>query len=103
MMVRVPSLSCRHTLSCLLPARFTASYNSSGKEFVELRGHRIKTRNTHGTGCTLASSIAAELAKGSTMLHAVQVSVMVLLTHGHSLNIPSHSQVAIQSCPVLWV
>ncbi|KAM0862062.1 hypothetical protein ACQ4PT_045470 [Festuca glaucescens] len=45
-----------------------------GKEFVELRGHRIKTRNTHGTGCTLASSIAAELAKGSTMLHAVQVA-----------------------------
>ncbi|CAM0954811.1 unnamed protein product [Alopecurus aequalis] len=45
-----------------------------GKEFIELHGHRIKTRNTHGTGCTLASSIAAELAKGSTMLHAVQVA-----------------------------
>ncbi|KAI4977969.1 hypothetical protein ZWY2020_014523 [Hordeum vulgare] len=45
-----------------------------GKEFVELRGHRIKTRNTHGTGCTLASSIAAELAKGSSMLNAVQVA-----------------------------
>lgn len=45
-----------------------------GKEFIELRGHRIKTRNTHGTGCTLASCIAAELAKGATMLHAVQVA-----------------------------
>ncbi|EMS68312.1 Bifunctional protein thiED [Triticum urartu] len=45
-----------------------------GKEFVEFRGHRIKTRNTHGTGCTLASSIAAELAKGSSMLNAVQVA-----------------------------
>ncbi|CAD6268135.1 unnamed protein product [Miscanthus lutarioriparius] len=45
-----------------------------GKEFIELRGLRIKTRNTHGTGCTLASCIAAELAKGATMLHAVQVA-----------------------------
>ncbi|KAL6641756.1 hypothetical protein ACP70R_019937 [Stipagrostis hirtigluma subsp. patula] len=45
-----------------------------GKEFIELRGHRIMTRNTHGTGCTLASCIAAELAKGATMLHAVKVA-----------------------------
>jgi hydroxymethylpyrimidine kinase/phosphomethylpyrimidine kinase/thiamine-phosphate diphosphorylase len=51
---------------------------SSGKEFTGLRGLRIKTRNTHGTGCTLASCIAAELAKGATMLHAVQVSLQVL-------------------------
>lgn len=31
------------------------------------------TRNTHGTGCTLASYIAAELAKGSPVMQAVQV------------------------------
>jgi hydroxymethylpyrimidine/phosphomethylpyrimidine kinase len=30
----------------------------------ELRGRRIVTRNTHGTGCTLSSAIAANLAKG---------------------------------------
>ncbi|CAN6326059.1 unnamed protein product [Urochloa humidicola] len=45
-----------------------------GKEFIELRGLHIKTRNTHGTGCTLASCIAAELAKGATMLHAVEAA-----------------------------
>ncbi|CAL4911251.1 unnamed protein product [Urochloa decumbens] len=45
-----------------------------GKEFIELRGLRIKTRNTHGTGCTLASCIAAELAKGATMLRAVEAA-----------------------------
>ena len=27
-------------------------------------GHRTETRNTHGTGCTLSSALAAQLAKG---------------------------------------
>ncbi|CAK9175696.1 unnamed protein product [Ilex paraguariensis] len=45
-----------------------------GENFIELRSSRIKTWNTHGTGCTLASSIAAELAKGSPMLSAVEVA-----------------------------
>ena len=29
-----------------------------------IRGERIDTPNTHGTGCTLSSAIAANLAKG---------------------------------------
>jgi hydroxymethylpyrimidine/phosphomethylpyrimidine kinase len=33
---------------------------------IELRGPRISSRNTHGTGCTLSSAIAANLANGST-------------------------------------
>ncbi|KAE8009042.1 hypothetical protein FH972_005500 [Carpinus fangiana] len=45
-----------------------------GQDFYELRSSRIKTRNTHGTGCSLASCIAAELAKGSPMLQAVKVA-----------------------------
>ena len=32
---------------------------------------RIKTRNTHGTGCTLSSAIAAGLAKGHNLREAV--------------------------------
>jgi hydroxymethylpyrimidine/phosphomethylpyrimidine kinase len=32
---------------------------------------RIETRNTHGTGCTLSSSIASRLALGSEMVEAV--------------------------------
>ena len=32
---------------------------------------RIPTRNTHGTGCTLSSAIAAELAKGASLRQAV--------------------------------
>ncbi|MBQ8297131.1 MAG: bifunctional hydroxymethylpyrimidine kinase/phosphomethylpyrimidine kinase [Ruminococcus sp.] len=32
---------------------------------------RIETQNTHGTGCTLSSAIASNLAKGMTMLESV--------------------------------
>ncbi|GAA1115604.1 MULTISPECIES: bifunctional hydroxymethylpyrimidine kinase/phosphomethylpyrimidine kinase [Kitasatospora] len=35
------------------------------------RAARYDNRHTHGTGCTLASAIAAELAKGSTVPEAV--------------------------------
>ncbi|CAA2982366.1 thiamine biosynthetic bifunctional enzyme TH1, chloroplastic [Olea europaea subsp. europaea] len=45
-----------------------------GKDFYEFRSSRIKTRNTHGTGCTLASSIAAELARGSSLFFAVKTA-----------------------------
>lgn len=38
-----------------------------------LEGRRSETQNTHGTGCTLASAIAAELGKGLGPLEAVQV------------------------------
>ncbi|XP_006858483.2 thiamine biosynthetic bifunctional enzyme TH1, chloroplastic [Amborella trichopoda] len=45
-----------------------------GEHCHELRGVRVRTHNTHGTGCTLASCIAAELAKGSPMLGAIQAA-----------------------------
>ncbi|KAL6180618.1 hypothetical protein ACLB2K_047279 [Fragaria x ananassa] len=45
-----------------------------GEDIYELRSSRIDTRNTHGTGCTLASCIAAELAKGLSMLESVKVA-----------------------------
>ena len=33
---------------------------------LRLAAPRVATRNTHGTGCTLSSAIAAELAKGAS-------------------------------------
>ena len=38
---------------------------------VRLEARRIATRNTHGTGCTLSSAIAAGLAKGFPLGQAV--------------------------------
>ena len=45
-----------------------------GRNFIEFRASRIKTKNTHGTGCTFASAIAAELAKGNDIKSAVHTS-----------------------------
>ena len=44
---------------------------TSGGAF-ELRGPRLPGRNTHGTGCTLSSAIAAHLARGSTAEDALR-------------------------------
>lgn len=38
-----------------------------GKEFRELTAPRLRTRNTHGTGCTFSAAIAAGLAKGEKL------------------------------------
>ena len=42
-----------------------------GGEFVEFRGERFDTIHTHGTGCTLASAIAANLALGHDAPEAI--------------------------------
>ncbi len=36
-----------------------------------LESRRVETQNTHGTGCTLSSAIAAHLARGASMENAV--------------------------------
>ncbi|MEC9369157.1 MAG: bifunctional hydroxymethylpyrimidine kinase/phosphomethylpyrimidine kinase [Pseudomonadota bacterium] len=41
-----------------------------GQGFHRFAAPRIDTRNVHGTGCTLASAIAAGLAKGMTLAEA---------------------------------
>ena len=41
-------------------------------EAVWFEGKRIKNSNTHGTGCTLSSAIAANLAKGFPLAESVQ-------------------------------
>lgn len=41
---------------------------------LHLDAPRIGTRNTHGTGCTLSSAVAAELAKGRALQEAVRTA-----------------------------
>ncbi|MCS7251980.1 MAG: bifunctional hydroxymethylpyrimidine kinase/phosphomethylpyrimidine kinase [Thermoflexus sp.] len=44
----------------------------NGQDFYELGAPRVDTVNTHGTGCTFASAIAAGLAKGLPPLEAIR-------------------------------
>lgn len=41
-------------------------------EYYWFEGRRIDNPNTHGTGCTLSSAIASNLAKGFTIIESVQ-------------------------------
>ncbi|MCA1927856.1 MAG: bifunctional hydroxymethylpyrimidine kinase/phosphomethylpyrimidine kinase [Calditerrivibrio sp.] len=43
-----------------------------GKNFDIFYMQRINTKNTHGTGCTMASTIAANIAKGDTLSESVR-------------------------------
>ena len=45
---------------------------ADGRAETWIEAPRIDTPNTHGTGCTLSSAIAAHLAKGSSLLDAVR-------------------------------
>jgi hydroxymethylpyrimidine/phosphomethylpyrimidine kinase len=63
-----------------------------GDEFEEMTHARIESRHTHGTGCTLASAIAAGLAQGMALSAAVHRARAYVLTaiktapgfgHGH--------------------
>ncbi|MBS4204435.1 bifunctional hydroxymethylpyrimidine kinase/phosphomethylpyrimidine kinase [Lederbergia citrea] len=59
-----------------------------GVNFHWVKGERIHTKNTHGTGCTLSSAIAANLAKGATLLEAVQLAKKyITMAIQHSLNL----------------
>jgi hydroxymethylpyrimidine/phosphomethylpyrimidine kinase len=50
----------------------STDYLVSGNGTVALPAPRIATKNTHGTGCSLSSAIAAGLAKGEEMETAVR-------------------------------
>jgi hydroxymethylpyrimidine/phosphomethylpyrimidine kinase len=63
-----------------------------GRDFREYRHARIETTSTHGTGCTLASAIAARLAHGDAVPDAVRAATDYLheaikrapgIGHGH--------------------
>ncbi len=45
-----------------------------GNQYLEFTTERIPTSNTHGTGCTFASAIAAFLAHGNTVPQSVELA-----------------------------
>ena len=67
-----------------------------GKEFFHFDTERIETKNTHGTGCTFSSAVAAWLAKGKDIREAVSLAkdyVTAAIKHSLSIgkgNGPTH-------------
>ncbi|MDZ7691591.1 MAG: bifunctional hydroxymethylpyrimidine kinase/phosphomethylpyrimidine kinase [Balneolaceae bacterium] len=55
------------SIDCLV----TSEKDDQGKDIYWYESGRIYTKNTHGTGCTLSSAIAAGLAKGEVLPRAV--------------------------------
>lgn len=45
-----------------------------GKQFMDLDGVRVHTKNTHGTGCSLSSAIAALWAQTDDLAQAVRMA-----------------------------
>jgi hydroxymethylpyrimidine/phosphomethylpyrimidine kinase len=45
-----------------------------GTEAHHLSGDRVKIENTHGTGCTFASAITAQLAAGRSLMEAITLA-----------------------------
>ena len=59
-----------------------------GNEMVQLGGEKVKTDNTHGTGCTFASALAAQLAAGRGLLEAATLAkayVMKAIEKGYPI------------------
>lgn len=59
-----------------------------GKKFTYFKQQRIHTKNTHGTGCTLSSAIASNLALGFSIEKAVKkAKEYITMAIEHSLAI----------------
>ena len=59
-----------------------------GKQLLTLQSERIHTKNTHGTGCTLSSCIAANLARGKSVEEAVRIAKdYITIAIAHALDI----------------
>lgn len=71
-------ISEKYNCACLLKGGHKINdandYLYENKKGVWFKGKRIKNKNTHGTGCTLSSAIAANLAKGYDMENSIKMA-----------------------------
>lgn len=77
-----------------LPGNDTIDILHDGDQMIELPGHRIQTRNTHGTGCTLSAALTALLPQTDSVIDATRAAKdylvaaiasadMLKVGHGH--------------------
>jgi len=61
-----------------LAGRLSTDILFDGSRFHHFSSERIFTSNTHGTGCSFASAIAALLAQGEPLLSAIERSKLFI-------------------------
>jgi len=78
-----------------------------GSQVTLYRSPRIRTKHTHGTGCTTASAIAAGLAKRLPLQeavaeakHFVTAAIGSALAIGHGIGPTNHAALRLQNAPV---
>ena len=77
-----------HRTGAALDVLWEKSPVSDGHHMHSFESQRLPTKNTHGTGCTFSSAIAARLARGLPLVEAVrQAKEYVTAAIAHSLNI----------------
>lgn len=75
-----------------------------GDQWCALRAPRVPTENSHGTGCTLSSAVAAFMAKGDTLFDAVGLAKAYVtegLRHADELKI-GHGSGPVHHFHALW-
>jgi len=73
-----------------LPGADTIDLLHDGDVMIELPGHRIDTRNTHGTGCTLSAALAALLPQAADTPEAARRAKAYLvgaIAHADALDV----------------
>lgn len=72
---RIMLLGCKSVLlkgGHLLDDKLTSLYFDQNGSVHTFTVKKIDTHNTHGTGCTLSSAIASYIARGSSLLEAIE-------------------------------
>ncbi len=55
-----------------LPGNNVKDLLYDGRDLVGFSAPRVKTENSHGTGCTLSAAITAEITKGRTLVGSIE-------------------------------
>ncbi len=87
-----------------LPGNDTIDILHDGDQMIELPGHRIQTRNTHGTGCTLSAALAALLPQMGSVVDATKEAkkyLVAAIAHADALKV-GHGHGPVHHFHKLW-
>ncbi|KAI8901904.1 Phosphomethylpyrimidine kinase-domain-containing protein [Globomyces pollinis-pini] len=81
------AISVKNIQDCDINSKYFVTdmvYIKDSNQLFHIKNNYVKTKNTHGTGCTLSAAIAAKLALGLTASESIIQAISY--THGAILN-----------------